>query len=232
MAQQQRALRTKAAIVTAAAQVFGEIGYEAAAISDILSTAGVTKGALYFHFASKQELAQAVLDAQITAVPEPPEQPIRLQTLIDQGMLLTDALTHDPLVRGSVRLTIERARQDGPDRRGPYLRWAEVSRQMLEQAREQGELLPHVSIDQTAHLIVGSFAGVQGMSQVLSGYDDLAERISFMYQSLLPSVAVPVVLGKLDMRPDRAVRVRKMVEERTALDAAGKAFTESGKASP
>lgn len=64
MARQERAVRTRRAILEAAAAVFDERGYEAATIADILARAGVTKGALYFHFCSKQELAQGVLDEQ------------------------------------------------------------------------------------------------------------------------------------------------------------------------
>lgn len=65
VARQERAVRTRRAILEAAAAVFDERGYEAATIADILARAGVTKGALYFHFSSKQELAQGVLDEQM-----------------------------------------------------------------------------------------------------------------------------------------------------------------------
>ncbi|MCK1794598.1 TetR/AcrR family transcriptional regulator [Streptomyces sp. XM4193] len=211
MAQQERAVRTRAAIVRAAAEVFGDIGYEVATIADILKLAGVTKGALYFHFASKRELAQAVLDEQVHAVPELPHEPIHLQLLFDQGMLLAHLLKSDPLVRGSVRLTIERGGHEGPDRRGPYLRWAEVTGAQLERARASGELLPHADVEQVAQLIVGAFAGVQGMSQALTNYDDVAERAAVLYQSVLPAVAVPSVLGRLDLRPDRGERVMERV---------------------
>lgn len=64
MARQERAVRTRRAILEAAASVFDERGYEAATIADILTRAGVTKGALYFHFSSKQDLARGVLDEQ------------------------------------------------------------------------------------------------------------------------------------------------------------------------
>ncbi len=54
MARQERAVRTRHAVVQAAAQVFAERGYAAATIAEILDRAGVTKGALYFHFDSKR----------------------------------------------------------------------------------------------------------------------------------------------------------------------------------
>lgn len=58
MARQERAIRTRRALLVAAAEVFDEVGYEAATISDVLKKSGMTKGALYFHFTSKEELAQ------------------------------------------------------------------------------------------------------------------------------------------------------------------------------
>ncbi|MDX6353778.1 MAG: hypothetical protein QOF98_681, partial [Streptomyces sp.] len=64
MAQQDRALVTRRKILEAAANIFEKDGYRAATITDILKVANVTKGALYFHFASKEELAQAVLEVQ------------------------------------------------------------------------------------------------------------------------------------------------------------------------
>lgn len=220
MAQQERALRTRASIVRAAAEVFGDIGYEVATISDILKLAGVTKGALYFHFVSKRELAQAVLDEQVQAVPELPPEPIQLQLLFDQGMLLAHLLKSDVLVRGSVRLTIERGGQAGPDRRGPYLRWAEVTRDRLEKADEAGELLPHAAIEEVAQLLVGAFAGVQGMSQALTGYTDVHERVAVLYQCVLPTIAVPPVLSRLDLLPDRGERVLERIEREKGRSAA------------
>ncbi|MBB1242423.1 TetR/AcrR family transcriptional regulator [Streptomyces durbertensis] len=216
MAQQERALRTRAAIVRAAAEVFGEIGYEVATIADVLKAAGVTKGALYFHFASKAELAQAVIDAQATALPDLPDQPIKLQLLVDQGMLLAHMLGHDPLVQGSVRLTIEQAGRGGPDRRGPYLNWTEVTVRQLQDAQRQGELLPHVQLEDVARLLVGSFAGVQGMSKALTDYADLADRIATLYQSVLATVALPAVLGRLDMAPQRGARLMQLIEAERA----------------
>lgn len=213
MAQQERAVRTRMMLVRAAAEVFGDIGYEVATIADILKLAGVTKGALYFHFSSKRELAQAVLDEQVHAVPELPEEQIKLQLLFDQGILLAHLLKFDPLVRGSVRLTIERGGNEGPDRRVPYLRWAEVTREQLKLARQCGELLPHADIDQVTHLLVGAFSGVQGMSQALTNYEDVTERAAALYQHVLPTVAVPSVLSRLDLLPDRGARVLKRARQ-------------------
>ena len=51
-----KAERTRADLLAAARKVFAEKGYEAASVTDLAAAAGYTKGALYSHFASKEEL--------------------------------------------------------------------------------------------------------------------------------------------------------------------------------
>ncbi|MFC5062465.1 TetR/AcrR family transcriptional regulator [Actinomycetospora atypica] len=49
-------------IVAAAAEVFGERGYEAANLEDVAERLDVTKGSLYYYFAGKDELATAAVE--------------------------------------------------------------------------------------------------------------------------------------------------------------------------
>lgn len=53
---------TKRALVAAARDLFATQGYEATSTEQILSTARVSRGSMYFHFTSKQELFVAVLE--------------------------------------------------------------------------------------------------------------------------------------------------------------------------
>ena len=48
---------TRADIIAAAAEVFGEKGYAQATLKDIVSAVGITKGAFYHHWDSKEDLA-------------------------------------------------------------------------------------------------------------------------------------------------------------------------------
>ncbi|MGW0818661.1 hypothetical protein ACWD00_36610 [Streptomyces viridiviolaceus] len=74
---------------------------------------------------------------------------------------------------------------------------------LLDQARENGELLPHVNTSESADLIMGAFTGIQVVSQTLSDYADLEERYISMQRHVLPSLAVPSVLAALDLSPGR-----------------------------
>ncbi|MFE9995580.1 ScbR family autoregulator-binding transcription factor [Streptomyces avermitilis] len=211
MARQERAIRTRQTILVAAAEVFDEVGYEAATISDVLKRSGVTKGALYFHFTSKQELAQAVLAEQVASLPRVPEQELKLQQSLDEALLLAHLLregTGDPIVQGSVRLTVDQGSpRDHLNRRVPMQAWTEHTQSLFEEARAKGEILPHADVEALAKLFVGAFTGVQVLSRIMTGRADLAERVADLYRHLMPSFAMPGILVRLDFSPERGSRV-------------------------
>ena len=62
MARQVRSEATRRKILDAAIDVFGEVGYAAAAWNTIIERTGMTKGALYHHFDSKESLASAIIE--------------------------------------------------------------------------------------------------------------------------------------------------------------------------
>lgn len=88
---QQRAEETRSHILDAASELFAERGYSATSVADICARAGVTKGAFYHHFESKQALFLelrdrwlAPLEAQLTLARDPDETlPQLLQRVAD-----------------------------------------------------------------------------------------------------------------------------------------------------
>lgn len=59
---ERRLEHTRSLLVDAAEEVFGEKGFLAATLDDIAHAAGYTKGAIYKHFSTKEELFLAVSD--------------------------------------------------------------------------------------------------------------------------------------------------------------------------
>ncbi|HEY0188310.1 MAG TPA: TetR/AcrR family transcriptional regulator [Cellulomonas sp.] len=62
----EKADRTRTELLDAAARAFARHGYEGAAVGDIAADAGYTKGALYAHFGSKNELFLEVARRQVS----------------------------------------------------------------------------------------------------------------------------------------------------------------------
>ena len=59
--QAERSARTRAALLASARRLFAEKGFANTGREEIAEVAGVTRGALYYHFASKTEVAAAVV---------------------------------------------------------------------------------------------------------------------------------------------------------------------------
>ena len=56
----QTKLENRRAILTAAREVFAEIGYEAASVRDIIGRTGLASGTFYNYYRSKEEIAHAM----------------------------------------------------------------------------------------------------------------------------------------------------------------------------
>lgn len=208
MARQERAIRTRRTILEAAAAVFDERGYTSATIGEILDRAGVTKGALYFHFGSKEELAVGVFEEQL-AITLPP-QSSKLQELVDSGLVMARRLRSEALVRASVGLALDQGAMD-LDRTPAFRMWIDQNTQVLGEAKTRGELLQHVDVAETAELLVGSFSGVQLLSQLRCQRQDLERRVVVLFEHFLPSITVPAVLARLDVTVGRAERLLAQV---------------------
>ncbi|WP_035798954.1 ScbR family autoregulator-binding transcription factor [Kitasatospora mediocidica] len=204
MAQQERGIRTQRAILEAAASVFDEFGYEAATIAEILKRAQVTKGALYFHFSSKEALARGVLDEAVTTDGVLP-QAFRLQELVDTAMALAHRLPREPLLSASIRLSVDRTARTMFGTRWPD--WIALLAGQLQEAKENGEVLPHVVPADTARLLVGAWTGVQLVAEALPDQPALESEIAQLFDHLLPGIAVPAVLARLDTSADRGARL-------------------------
>ncbi len=65
---QQRSEETKARILDASVKLFSNHGYNTSSVDDICAEAGVSKGAFYHHFESKQALFLALLDGWLKTI--------------------------------------------------------------------------------------------------------------------------------------------------------------------
>ncbi|WP_327354429.1 ScbR family autoregulator-binding transcription factor [Streptomyces sp. NBC_01304] len=198
---QERAEQTRRALLHAAAEVFDEFGYAGASITRILKRAGVTAGALYFHFGSKEGLARAVMNSQPETI-VPLLAAGGLQRLIDLTLVWAWQLQRDPLLRAGVRLTNEQASMGSSDA-SPYESFRGIMAAYLKEAQEHGELQPGIDPIVVAEFVVAACTGMQMYSNVVSGRKDLPERTQQMWNLLLPGLAVPSVIARAEASPAR-----------------------------
>ncbi|WP_040783387.1 ScbR family autoregulator-binding transcription factor [Rhodococcus ruber] len=186
---QQRAIRTRQQILLAAARLFADNGVHGTALAEAAASAEVTKGALTFHFPTKDALVQALISEQ--------EQRTRaaigavLHTdvpALEQLVALTHALgrlfTEDLIVQAGLRLTGEYERAD----REAYRSWITVFEGLFRRASDEEELSARLDPDAHARFLVSSVAGVYLLSMVLAGRADLEARLDQMWELLLPSI--------------------------------------------
>ncbi|UNZ08001.1 A-factor receptor protein [Streptomyces rimosus subsp. rimosus] len=198
---QERAVKTREAILRAASEVFDEFGFSGASVSKIMKRAGVTQGGMYFHFASKEALAHAVMVEQGNGLELPPGED-GLQRLVDITLYLAGELQTNPALRAGVRLAIEQG-EFGVQDDAPYQYWVQEFAGQLRAARDKGELQPEVDVDDLAWMLVSSYSGTQLLSQISTGRADLHQRVITLWRYLLPGVAVPDVKARITFAEQR-----------------------------
>jgi len=178
--------------VLAAARVFHDFGYAAARLDNIGQDAQVTKGALYFHFPSKAELARAVLDEHYGrwALIDAELSERKLDPLI-AAVALSFEVARDYresiIARAGERLNRDIQIID-PDLPQPYLRWINRLTSLLREARSQRLIRPDIEPSNAAHAIVASYFGIQQVSETLTDARDIARRLRDWWELMLPSL--------------------------------------------
>lgn len=158
---QRRAKATREAILEAAATQFSRSGYAGTSISDIHRISNSTKGAMYFHFPSKEAIAHQLLYRWSEAVSETVEkveatgQPADRQILIVYRELArrveTEAITRAGLLLSTDR-TITGARET-------YEAWTEALTPLVIDAIRSGVLDCAESLSRLAESLCAGFVG-------------------------------------------------------------------------
>ncbi|MEX1080166.1 MAG: ScbR family autoregulator-binding transcription factor [Homoserinimonas sp.] len=199
MVQQERARVTREKIIFGAADVIRRVGYANASLGDIGEAAGVTKGALYFHFQSKEDIARALIDEQHQTTRDAAAEILAsdgspVELMMRLCMDLASRLIDDPVVRAGIRLTTDSSTFDTP-LIDPYSDWIATFEQLAQRAEDEGETNGRIPSDRLAQFIIPAFTGVQLVSEVFTSRKDLPARVLAMWQVILTAI---VPLGNLD----------------------------------
>lgn len=167
LAKQERAVRTRGALIASAAEIFDTDGFVSASISAITARAGVSGGALHFHFASKSALAEAVETEaerrlQLITGPAPTEEDCPLQTLVDASHRLFDQLNSDVVLRAGFTLGCEASWQGRVDLHGQWKDWIGAT---LASAADRGVLAAGTAPEDAATVVAASTVGFEALGR-------------------------------------------------------------------
>lgn len=192
MVRQERAEATRNAVLSAAAAVFARDGYAAANLSDIIAKSGVTKGSLYFHFASKEDLARGVIDegARRMAAACAPLTDLRdpaLEVMIGLSYLVTDVAAGDQVVAAMFRLHHEIG-----DHRGTgdnvVAAWQENQVALVKRGQEEGDIDPEADPEEVGTFVFESLFGTRVVAVATGSVDTLPARMERAWHFMLPAL--------------------------------------------
>ncbi|RPF24791.1 ScbR family autoregulator-binding transcription factor [Streptomyces sp. TLI_185] len=190
MVKQVRAARTRQTLIVAAAEMFADVGYASATLPAISKRAGVSSGALHFHFASKDSLAAEVEAEAAESVRELAdncrfEAATFLQALVDTTCRLLLVLAADPVVRAGFRLSGDPSRKGGAEM---LHWWRALVYDLITQAERAGELAHDVSSEAAMVAIVAATLGFQAAGAADRAWL-AAERVAQFWTFILPRLA-------------------------------------------
>lgn len=108
--QADRRAETRAKLVTAARDLFVELGFAETPTPEIVRRAGVTRGALYHHFTDKADLFRALVEEEAEAIATHIDRETRDVSDPEEAMVIgSNAFFEAMLAPGRVRLLLEEA---------------------------------------------------------------------------------------------------------------------------
>jgi AcrR family transcriptional regulator len=169
---------TRAFILQIAAGVFAERGYADTTLSELIARSGLTKGAFYFHFASKEQLAFSVLEEkQRQWIRQVSERSLVESRAIDQFRALGPALIQlhrdDPSAFSASRLSRDLGRipELATSVRAHMQRWIELVADIIARAQSEGDVAPSIDPVALATILVAATDGLKDLSDILDPPD-------------------------------------------------------------
>ena len=190
--------RTRQKIIEKSMQLFSVKGYYNTSVSDILAAAGLTKGGLYGHFASKEDIWYAVYDEAVgiwkgivfKGIRNNSDPLRRIEKFVENDML--DYLGTDVFEGGCffLNMLVERSGQSADMSkqilRG-FVRLSRLLRRWLEEADEKGMLKPGLNHKEIANFILISLNGASALytaSRDSTILDQTIQQLSYYIDQL------------------------------------------------
>lgn len=192
MVRQARSEATRRRIIESAVDLINEIGYPASGLGDIIERAELTKGALYYHFDSKEALATAIIEEGSISVLGAFRAAGRsssptLENIIHGSFVVTEVLGADRVARAGTRL-LRTFAEFNPAAQGTYQALVDELTERVEAAITEGDIRVDLDPSSASATMVSSMFGAELLSSALVGGSDLRQRFTRMWELLLPAI--------------------------------------------
>ncbi len=186
---QERAVQTRERILIAAARAFAADGYAEVTLLNIAERAGMTKGAVYFHFKNKESLAVTIAEGFYQRMVENTETVTRLQrppleSLVEFLRQTAQAFRDDELIQAGSRLQLEGSSVAAP-MPAPFRTFGATVESWLAAAAKEGQLPDGVDPAALTRVLVEAYFGAQHISWVHSNWADIVERVDEIIHVIL-----------------------------------------------
>jgi len=165
---QTRSETTHSRIKLAALSAFCQSGYDAASVAEICEQAGVSKGAFYHHFPSKQDLFLAIMGEWLHGIDDllfsdgSKEKPVPQQIKEmgnTMGVVFRAASGQLPMfMEFMVQASRDKAIWDAVI--APYRTYHQHFVNLIEKGKREGSILPSADADQAAHALMALAIGI------------------------------------------------------------------------
>jgi AcrR family transcriptional regulator len=193
------AARTRERLLRAAFQEMHRSGFRSADLNAILAAAGVTKGALYYHFDNKEALGYAVVDEIIASnLHQKWVQPLRnakdpLHVLV--SIIQSESLKREDVQRGCPLLNLSQEMSgldEGFRKRTArvYKHWHDAMAEALRKGQKRGVVRSDINANETATFLMAAWEGYVALgknSQDPRLMESGQRRVSGHIESLRPA---------------------------------------------
>ena len=162
---QQRSEETRARILESAIKLFSTNGYNKASVDNICADAGVSKGAFYHHFESKQDLFLALLDGWLKNIDNAIEAS-KDKTAPETFMQMTEAFPYIFATAGEgLPMFLEFWLQASRDKKiweasvAPYRRYHKYFTSLIKKGVDEGSFV-ELDPELTARMIISTAMGL------------------------------------------------------------------------
>ncbi|ORW27558.1 hypothetical protein AWB91_27285 [Mycobacterium paraense] len=214
---------TRDRLIAAAARQFAHHPYSAVSLDDILAEAELTKGAMYFHFSSKQALAIKIIDdlteMSRTAVAELVDRNMSgLETLIEFVFVRAVHDTQYDVARAGVRL-LDALENVSPLPRALWKSRKEFVSGLIKKAAAEGDIVAHQDPEDIANMLVALWVGIRRTSNLDKPVEYL-DNFNKAWMLSLPSFTNPDRIDYFTsfMKRRHALAVKRVSTEEISFD--------------